>query len=563
MTKLNIEISDSGEIENPWPDSTELPDNPDAQKKAVEAISAATGWSIVTLGFVTWLVGLTASLANLLNFHDYDRPGVEIAILIAVFVIIACLTAGIHRLARPRLSFLFTGLFVTLLIDLNMVIDQDWFLLVAGVLAAFAYFQEKVILKLTIAAFGAVLLFQTISLVTGLGKSATAPNEARILQNNSGAKSQLRPIVHLVLDSYLGLEGMGIDQTNFGTLQTEQDTFYRDRGFQVFPQAYSRHVKTINSMPYFFSYGRSPLAKTVRNVQRTTAPRLDYFIDLDRLGYRTSALTPSFVDLCVNQPMTICQNYNRSNLRTLIKSDLSARDRALLLGVTLVQLSLPIAKVAEYAQRKINHYFGTTVRYPYNRQKLFALTSLDQLAIFTEELSTLQYGDARIIHLLLPHDPYSVDANCNTLPEGDWLDEHGPAPLAARDHGYADQVRCTTSRLGLMINALNKTPAGRDAIVLIHGDHGSRTIDTVPFVGGPDLSLRDLALSYSTFFAIRIPDEQATSVPGRFALDTLLGEFARSDFTRGPRPKESEAEVFVMDTLWIPRNREKLPAFSD
>lgn len=524
--------------------------------------SKPEGWSTIKLGLAAWIIGLTASLANLLNFHNYTKPGLEIAILLAIFVGIALVMAGIHRLAQPRLSFVIIGLFIATLVDLGAEMEGNWFIAATAVFAFFAYFHEKVLLKLTIAAFCSVLLFQTLGLLTGLGKSKATPNEAAIAQTRTPSGQKLRPIVHLVLDSYLGLEGMAVKGSNFGNLGEEQRAFYLGRDFQIFPQAYSRHVKTINSLPHIFSYGQAPLATTRRDLQSTTAPKLDYFTDLDRLGYRISAQTPSFVDLCVNQPMTQCSNYNRSNLGAVMRSDLSTTDRARVIGFTMLQLSLVSSHLAEFAQHRLNRLLGTRDRESYNRSKVFALTGLEEIASFTDDLRTLDYGEARLIHLLLPHDPYSVTANCKVLPETRWIDEHGPAPLAERDAAYANQVRCLTTRLAAMMDTLDKTQAGRDAIVLIHGDHGSRTIETVPFVGGPKLNVRDLALSYSTFFAIRIPGERAASVPGRFALDALVGDFARSNFTSGPRPQEQPAEVLTMDTDWIPRVREKLPEFT-
>ena len=68
--------------------------------------------------------------------------------------------------------------------------------------------------------------------------------------------------------------------------------------------------------------------------------------------------------------------------------------------------------------------------------------------------------------------------------------------------------RCLQQRLGL-IETLDLTPAGREAIVLIHGDHGSRIAPTQPFIDGPQLSRRELLMSYSTFYAIRVPGESA------------------------------------------------------
>lgn len=513
------------------------------------------------LGFSAWLLGLCASLVNLLNFHGYSRPGMEIAILLGVFVVVSGLMAGVHKLAQPRLSFLFTALFIGVLIDFNADIGRGWFFAIVGAIAVTALLWERVTLKLTIAAFASVVLFQVLGLLVGFGKNQDSPNEAAVLQAKRGVDSPLRPIVHLVLDSYIGLEGMALPEAHFGTLRAEQGKFYLEQGFRVYPQTYSRHVKTVNSLPYLFSYGRAPVATTPRNLQHTAPSRLDYFIDLDRQGYRISALTPSFVDLCPNQPMTQCHNFNRSNLSSLLQTSLSSGERARVIGFTMVQLAAFTSTTAELVQRRAHRYLGANWRSPYNRTKLFSLSSLLELDAFTRDLNSLQYGEARVAHLLLPHDPYTFDATCHVLPEADWLDEHGPGTLQARDEAYANQVRCLTRRLGKMLDTLDKTPAGRDAIIVIHGDHGSRTIDSVPYIGGPTPDLRDLVLSHSAFFAIRIPGEPAASIPGRFALESLIGGFAQSGFTASPVPQKDDAEIFLMDANWIPKKRIRLPDY--
>lgn len=524
-------------------------------------VAAPEGWSVTRIGFVAWLTGLTASLFNLLNFHNYTRPGPEIAILIAVFIVIAAVMAGVHKIAQPRLSFIITALFLAVLIDLNTEIPRWWFFGIVALFALAAYFREAVVLKLTIAAFGTVLFFQAASLYTGIGKSAEPPNEAKIPQSHAKADRRLRPIVHLVLDSYVGIEGMTVPGSNFGTLAEEQSAFYRQHGFQVYPQTYSKHVKTVNSLPYFFSYRSLPVVTEPRAVDFTVAPRLDYFTDLDRAGYRVSALTPSYVDLCTNQPLTECHNFNRSDLGSLLSTDLSSGERAQLIGFNLMMLSAFSSTVADFVYDQLVKTFDLDWRSPYNRAKLLPLSSVQKLDAVTRELGTLEYGEARVVHLLLPHDPYLLAADCHVLPEREWLDEHGPSPLDVRDAAYANQVRCMTKRLDAMLAALERTPAGRDAIVIIQGDHGSRTVDTVPFVGGPELSLRDIALSHLAFFAIRVPGEPAASIPGRFSLDALLGDFARSGFTASPHPPERPAEVYVMDINWVPQNRVPLPKF--
>ncbi|MEY4952300.1 MAG: hypothetical protein RL299_724, partial [Pseudomonadota bacterium] len=388
------------------------------------------------------------------------------------------------------------------------------------------------------------------------------PNEAKRLQAKSAGQGQLRPVIHLVLDSYIGLDGMSAAETNFGDLRQSQERFYLGHGFQLYPGAYSRHAKTINALPEFLSYGRAPRASEPRNIQETTAPPLAWFEDLDRAGYRTSVLTPSFVDLCPQQPLSQCHNYNRSDLSDLAKTPLSAGDRALVIGATLLELSQFTEILSGTLDLKLEALRGKTSRRLYNRAKLYSLTGLSQMDAFTRDLATLKPGEARFAHLLLPHDPYLLDAACKLLPEPQWVDEHGPLPLAQRDAAYARQARCMTEQhIAALMQALDATLAGREAIVIIQGDHGSRTLDGVPSSAGGMPDARALAVTYSTFFAVRVPGQSATQIEGQYALDELLGQFAANRFAAAPRPELRPASVFLMNDLWIPDRRIALPPF--
>jgi hypothetical protein len=519
-------------------------------------------WPLTALFFAAMVVGLFAILANLLNFHNYPVWRAEIAVLLVVLLLIAAGATGLHRLAQPRLTYLFTGLFIALLIDFGTDLSAFVFPASLGVLVLLAKWWERIVLKLTLAAFASVLAFQSFDLAFASGQPRPLPNEAQRLQAKSRAGAKLPPIIHLMLDSYIGLDGMSAVDTNFGDLRQEQERFYLSRGFQIYPSAYSRHPKTINALPEFLSYGRGKHATEPRNVQFTIAPPLDYFIDLDRKGYRTSALTPSFVDLCPNQPLTLCQNYNRSDLSSLVNSDLSVADRARVIGFTILELSQFTSILSGTIDLEITKRIGARGRHLHNRAKLYSLTGFQQLAALSRDLSKLDYGEARFVHLLLPHDPHMMDANCKLRPEPDWIDEHGPEPLARRDAAYARQVHCMTEHgLQSLIAALDKTAPGRAAIVIIQGDHGSRTLDFLPVAGAPKPSQRELTVSHSTFFAIRVPGQEAVKVDGRFALDELIGGFAATGFTAPPRPVPGPAEVYLMDPYWIPTQRITLPPF--
>jgi hypothetical protein len=513
------------------------------------------------LAFAVFAIALAAGLLNLLNYHGYPVFRAEIALVLLGLAAAAWLMSAIRKAAGPRLAPLFSALFIAIAIDLSASIDLGWFYALWAGLAIAAWFAEAAVLKLTLAAFGSVCLFQLAALTTGIGAPERPANYAKTLQDPARAPADRPAIVHLVLDSYLGLDGMALGPEHYTRLRADQSAFFTARGFQVYPRAYSRHVKTVNSLPQLFSYGGAPLATTNRNLQYAIADELPYFTDLDRIGYRTSAVLPTYLDLCVNQPLTHCRKYERSELTSMLGTSLSAVDRATVIGFTLLQLAGLPSRTAEALQLRANDWFGTAGRRPYNRAKLLPLASLGQLDRFADELATLKRGEARVIHLLLPHDPYILDAQCRVRPESDWLDEHGPGAPEAREKAYADQVRCMQQRLGRMLDRLNQSAAGREAIVLIHGDHGSRISPIAPFLGGPDLTERELLMSHATFFAMRVPGEPGGEVPGTYALEELMADFRARDFAAAPRPPESDRTMLLMDAQWIPRERRKLPDF--
>lgn len=530
------------------------------QPQTAPQADAATGPSR-WLDFIVWFVALCAGLFNLLNYHGYSLFRAECAIVLLGLAGVAWLMSALRRAAGPRLAFVMSALFLAIVIDLSTSIDLTWFYALWGVLALVAWFAETAMLKLSLAAFGSVFLFQFVALATGIGAPERPANYAKRLQDPKRPAADRPAIVHLVLDSYLGLDGMALGPEHYTRLRAEQTAFFTGRGFQIYPRAYSRHVKTVNSLPQLFSYGEAPLATTNRNLQYSIADELPYFMDLDARGYRTSVVAPTYLDFCVNQPLTYCRKFERSALPAMLDSEMSAVDRATVMGFTLLQLAGLPSRAAEAVQLRSNDLLGTEGRRPYNRAKLLPLASVRELDRFSEELATLKRGEARVIHLLLPHDPYILNAQCRARPEPDWLDEHGPGAPEAREKAYADQVRCLQAKLGQMLDALDRTKAGREAIVVIHGDHGSRISPVAPYLGGPDLTTRELMMSHSAFFGVRVPGEAGAEVPGTFALDELMADFRKRDFLSGPRPAQTKPSILIMDAHWVPQERRPLPDF--
>ena len=478
------------------------------------------------LSHCVWIVALWASFFNLLNFNGYPLFRPEVAVTMLALALIGGVMALVQQAAKPRFGFS-SWHSSQRLVDLNASITAIWFLGFWAIFAVIAFCAREIFVKILFAAAAAVLLFQGAELAFNDGSHREAENEAQNLQDPDRDRADRPAIVHLVLDSYLGLDGMALGPDIYRDLRSEQVDFFTKHEFQVYPRAYSPHAKTLNSLPALFSYGQDePVVHSIAS-EYSIPEQLPYFADLDAMGYRIDALLPAYFDLCVKQKLTRCRTFESSGLASMLDTELSATDRAKVFGFTMLNLTRTIRTATGGSAQ-------TPARLANNRSELFPLTSLGQFDSLWRPCR-LREGEVKFAHILLPHDPYMLAADCTVKPESEWLDEHGPGAVASREIGYADQVRCLQQRLDRLIETLDLTPAGREAIVLIHGDHGSRIAPTQPFIDGPQLSRRELLMSYSTFYAIRVPGESGrgfrNAFPGR-----LMADFRAREFAVAPRP---------------------------
>ena len=145
-------------------------------------------------------------------------------------------------------------------------------------------------------------------------------------------------------------------------------------------------------------------------------------------------------------------------------------------------------------------------------------------------------GRAYFVHLLIPHFPYAYDRDCEVLKMKEaWLDwtdpdlapvKNDPESRAQRYLAYREQLLCTNSKIHEVLEDLSRRPWWDDALIVIHGDHGSR-IDLV----APRVPVRDeftdqgLMDSFSTFFAIKRPGVsrwiRPPSAPSRTAVQAV------------------------------------------
>jgi hypothetical protein len=165
--------------------------------------------------------------------------------------------------------------------------------------------------------------------------------------------------------------------------------------------------------------------------------------------------------------------------------------------------------------------------------KVTGIASMPEIERLKDALAHARPGDMFLAHVLLPHCPYVYDASCTPRPQDEWLEgaSRGAAPdrntassRARRYPLYLEQVACTTRKVGELFDALRTSGHCDAAVVIVHGDHGSRLLLVDPKASNAArLSKADLVDGFSTLFAVRAPGWPA-GVDRRVApLDELLG----------------------------------------
>ena len=504
------------------------------------------------LRFAAWGLALLGSLLNLLNHNEYPLANPEVAIVGTGAISAAILLAVVHRAAMPRLSFLFTALLIGLAVDLNSTsLPLALGAFAAGLVAA--WFRDNVTLKLVAAAFFGVTFLQLLQAQWRPAQAAPSPAV-------EAARSELPPIVHIVFDGYLGIDGMAADEASFGRLRKENLAFFTDHGFRLYGGAYSRHRNTTNSLPQIFSFGTAPLATGPQRKQHFTLGTLPYFTALRERGYRTRVYQTDYIDLCSGRNADECRTFRRSDLSAIASTGMPAAQKAETIASTFAGLALIPSAVFSAASKARARLTGAAHVDLHQRGKLFPIASMKAMSELESALERAAPGEAYVAHFLIPHDPFLYDAQCGVRPRREWTFEGMPADRARRERDYAEQMRCVLSRIERVVAALGRSPAGERAVVIVHGDHGSRIVDTEPVVGS-DASPRDFAMTYSTLFAVRAPGIAPGSEPGRAPVAHLLGDLAKSHFRRAPQANSGDAHVLLADDQWVPRQKAPLPPF--
>lgn len=447
----------------------------------------------------------------LLHFQIYPAARLESLALLAVLATIGAATGVVMYRGGRVMRAIVVGILVT--IFLNHVVEWS----AVGIRSRYHVPGSFLIgfalswllgrnLHVIGAAGGVAMLLATLAM----------PAESPLSRiSSAAAKTALPgapppPVLHLILDGHQGVETFPADVPGSEEMKGELRAFYAEQGFRLYGGAFSRSSWTWNSLPDLLNFGVAQrdgeLIRYGRGLE-WTLQRSEYFRRMVDFGYRVHVYQTDILDFCTHD-VTTCTTVRFRSLNWIEQAGIPVRDKFYLLATTFLDRSSIWTGLAglynkgagmlaaRTAIRLSPLAAGSSGRLPYTPLSVRALAQL-----LVDDMPRFGPGDLVLAHLMIPHHPYALDAQCQLRGgPGTW---YGPTK---QEHYrlYLEQMGCTNRIVGELLAA--SSPA---AHIVVHGDHGARVFDT-----NDD--------QFGTLFAVRRPDQPADYVRTRTAIDELL-----------------------------------------
>jgi hypothetical protein len=448
------------------------------------------------------------------NHYPFRLPEALLLPLLAALLGAAAALAA-HRRGGV-LGSLVCGVLLYFFVDLQFDLDRavpTLAVIAACLLASFVFRARRAVLACLV--LGGLYLASLIRPADPHGLARPGP---------SGQPHRELPLlIHLVLDEQWGIGGLRAagDPATADFLTN----FYLQRGFEVYEGAYSRWPNTLESIPALVSLHR-PVALQVSQRGEITLHSNPYFKRLRELGYLIRVYQSSYIDYCraVRVPVASCQEAPANSIANISYLAAPWTVRAMLAGRYLLN-------VTSHLYDRISSD-GPAWRRDYSGRGLAELRAIRDLIVAKPPGGTVVF-----IHLLLPHRPLTLNADCSLYADLSKRWSYGePWPSTTEEQRdrlrhYGAQVRCVHRAIATLFAALDHT-VGRDgAIVLVHGDHGSRWIEDDPGEAGL-ASMRgpQLNSAFSTLLAIRRPRVPAMLHPEAVPIQDFLWELVDRRF---------------------------------
>lgn len=521
---------------------------------------------------------LTLPLTVFLKHNDYSLLRPESLICLGLAILAGILSGTLMTIGRNPWRLVMTICLLVLLVDIQTTWITTWgtrLLLVTLFFTGLTWLLRRRLSQAVTLICGAMLL--TTLILPGEatvwrvghpgGHPTTHPDAATPIREN------LPFLLHIILDEYIGIEGIPREFDPEGRLAESIRDRYLADSFEVYGRAYSRYVDTHESVPNMLNFTASdqPYLYCRPRFARGDLVRKNAWFDyLRRIGYRIHVVQTNYIMLSHPEPPDAeeeerlgdsCLTYTAETIKSLESEPLSPPEKAHFMMGSYYRLSFFLTLHRTWYGQLRQSRLGQAIGLPpwdQTGNRLSTLAALQIMDRLEEELAWAGPGQAFVVHLLLPHSPFSYDSECGIRPmDGWWLRarDMDKAPRrndtdsrAIRYPLYLNQLQCTNRRLQDLFQILKDRGLWDDTIVILHGDHGSRiSRSSLKFAHLDQVVPEDYLDAFSTLFAVKRP-----GVPGRYdrrilPLDYLLPEVFGIAGEEVGRELEANPSVFLTD----------------
>mgnify|MGYP003668486917 CR=1 FL=1 len=504
-------------------------------------ISGRPRWQTAGL-FIPPLVLLTP-FASFLKFQEYPLLSLEVGYLAAALAVLGLALGALIRWGGRAGTALVLSALVVVFADFQFEIRLTYLALGGGAFLVFAWFAGRALLPV-FAAAAAVVFLSTLILPAQL-KDAEI-----VLASPEDIRNELPPILHVILDEHIGIEGIESDTEWEKQARADLTAFYLEYGFRLFGGAYANYTETFNSIPNLlnntlstedFEYvtdGADGLSAVKENA---------YLSTLSDRGYKIRIYQSKYFNFCEAARISLlsCSSYNYTGLGNLDKLTDSPGVRAELILSRFLNrsriygLSRSIYQNLAAAgflklRRLENNNFAPLASYPFFR-------------LIENDMAEKARGQVFFAHLLIPHRPFMFDSTCEVVLDHpfDNMEIRSEAWLVEYRKAYYEQVACTTKLMRHLFDSLRRSGIFDQTTIIVHGDHGSRIGAKAPVLENwQSLTPSDLRAHYSTLFAVRAPGIKAGYDDRLFSIGRLLDAVVNRNGTDlDPTPDESHQVI--------------------
>lgn len=368
------------------------------------------------------------------------------------------------------------------------------------------------------------------------------------------APINLPPVVHLVLDELAGPRGMPSELSETAGLVSGLTDQFIDLGFDLYTHAYSEYYLTTGSLPNLVNFSSSAINGVYisGSGDKYKLESNKYFEHLLRLGYDLKVYQSSYLSYCDIPSMKVssCVTYPVNSIGSILGVPIDDEEKTRFIFNSFLDSSAFI-RLLRQAYLMTEKKIGIALpAWPSGNSRTGPLALTHTIEKLKSDMRSLRPGEAYFAHLMMPHYPYVFTSTCGVKPRiVTWLNivpfegtQNDNSSRAMRYRQYYDQVECARKIVGDLLSAVRESGQFDRAVIIVHGDHGSRIVRTVPRTTSThQLVDDDFRDSYSAFFAVKTPASAGLVYSLPASLQRLLARVWEI-----PMASSNEERVYLM-----------------